>query len=484
VWQPPPTALIHVTTLHLRPATAAVAPTGRLTPLAGLVMVAVLALTGASVAVLGSPTLRERLGRLAREATGGARFTPKLGVITRAELDGAAGDPTGEGRGVVRKRVLFRGNENASGEGEGCRGLRETEPAVSLRLDAPRIVRITLLDASAAALQLRDDQGRVIACSPFIADPAVIVRRLEPGTYHVFPTAPTPDEHIVATLEVAGIEATGDLENGFLPSAAPRSGVIDLGETSERELGGQLRVEVETAPGDRCGGVFGMVPDVRIDTRFPRAVRIDARPSGQSEDLVLRLRRPDGSVACNDARGTNEAHLTLGLPPGSYPVWAGSRMRRLPGEQGLPFRLRVRSIPIGDGRPGADGFIEGGTPSAGTIDLDDPRSVRRLIVPVRPWLDARRLGGGCGGHVAPLRDVVVWTSRPRVVRIRTRSDEDSVLVMRDPAGVTRCDDDSGGRRNALLEALLPPGETSVWVGLTRPERELGRVGLEVEALDR
>jgi hypothetical protein len=485
VWQPPPAAHFHAAPLPLRPVTAASTSARKRLVLAPLIASMSLGLTGVVVAALANPAMRDTVGGALRRATG-TQYVATHGTLTRADLDlAAARAPGPEGHGI-RKRVVFTGTQVTNGEGTGCRGLRDAQPALAIQLDQPRILRIVVVDGDDVRLQVRDAHGNVAACSEFIGEPPSIVRRFEVGTFYIFPTS----GHSVraqarAVIEVEGIDAQGGVDGGLVPAAAPRAGAIDLGATPERELAGRLQAEVAPERSGACAGAFGVTPDLLLDTRVMRAVRIDAVSVGNRTDLVLLLRRPDGSRACDDdSGGSHNPRLSLGLPPGKYPVWVGARHAER-AAQGSAYRVTVTSVPIEGGSLGADGLVEGGVPTLGVMDLDDPRGLRSATGKVQPWLDAATLGSGCSGHVALLRDVAIRTSRPRRVRIRTRAPRmDTTLLTRDAAGFTRCDDDSGGRNDALVEATLPTGETSVWVGLRRPERARGPVTVEVEAVDR
>lgn len=85
-------------------------------------------------------------------------------------------------------------------------------------------------------------------------------------------------------------------------------------------------------------------------------------------------------------------------------------------------------------------------------------------------LNARNLGlpGGCSGHMASNPDVIVnYYPSPSYpwARFFVRSPGDTTLVINDAGGAWRCDDDSGGNLNPMIDIANPPaGQYDVWVG--------------------
>lgn len=99
--------------------------------------------------------------------------------------------------------------------------------------------------------------------------------------------------------------------------------------------------------------------------------------------------------------------------------------------------------------------------------MPDPFSV-----PVRPAGTLRaqdmRLGPGCRGFVAAQPDVIVrFSGAAAFLRFFARSSDDVTLLVHDPSGRLRCNDDMvpGRNTNPMVDVYQPrPGQYDVWVG--------------------
>lgn len=76
---------------------------------------------------------------------------------------------------------------------------------------------------------------------------------------------------------------------------------------------------------------------------------------------------------------------------------------------------------------------------------------------------ASRFGSQCVGSIAQQPDHHINVTSAVNLRLAVESDIDSTLVVMGPAGVF-CDDDSGDRLNARIDARLTPGQYAVYVG--------------------
>lgn len=81
-------------------------------------------------------------------------------------------------------------------------------------------------------------------------------------------------------------------------------------------------------------------------------------------------------------------------------------------------------------------------------------------------IDASRLGNGCVGKISNAPDYqVTYTAGGLPLVFRTRSGEDTTLVINGPNGSWRCDDDSYGDGDAEVRFNNPQsGVYDVWVG--------------------
>jgi hypothetical protein len=233
------------------------------------------------------------------------------------------------------------------------------------------------------------------------------------------------------------------------PTAVPSLGMIDLDATPDpapvraRAIGGAA------APG-ACRGSFAAAPQLVLRTAHPTATRI--APTAESGDLTLAIRLPDGRVLCDDdSGGSLNPLLSVVLPPGDTRVWVG------PYSEGgeLDARLvvharRVDALP-GDGAPTL-GAVEGPGGAAhfeGTLSTVEP---------------ARQENPGCPGFL-PIREQAVIRLRERAaVRIDASGESDLVLLVREPDGSVKCDDDSGPGSAPRIATILMPGEHHVLVG--------------------
>lgn len=93
----------------------------------------------------------------------------------------------------------------------------------------------------------------------------------------------------------------------------------------------------------------------------------------------------------------------------------------------------------------------------------DPHSVPMVA---GGGIDASRLGNGCVGKISNAPDYqVTYTAGGLPLVFRTRSGEDTTLVINAPNGSWRCDDDSYGDGDAEVRFNNPQsGVYDVWVG--------------------
>lgn len=81
-------------------------------------------------------------------------------------------------------------------------------------------------------------------------------------------------------------------------------------------------------------------------------------------------------------------------------------------------------------------------------------------------IDASRLGNGCVGKISSAPDYqVTYSAGSLPLVFRTRSGEDTTLVINGPEGRWRCDDDSYGDGDAEVRFNNPSsGVYDIWVG--------------------
>ena len=113
-----------------------------------------------------------------------------------------------------------------------------------------------------------------------------------------------------------------------------------------------------------------------------------------------------------------------------------------------------------NGRHGlAAGFSP--TPFSVAIQAGGPLSVEGL-----------HLGPGCRGFVDRQPDFVIdWTGRTTQLRFFVRSPADLTLVVQDPGGRVRCNDDAtpGTNLQPMVDVFMAPaGHYAVWIGTHTP----------------
>jgi hypothetical protein len=85
-------------------------------------------------------------------------------------------------------------------------------------------------------------------------------------------------------------------------------------------------------------------------------------------------------------------------------------------------------------------------------------------------VDVSYLGGNCYGFATSSPDFVLyWSGATKHFQLFFFGGGDTTLVVHDPLGNWRCDDDSAGGLNPLIEFSAPPqGEYDIWVASFNP----------------
>ena len=79
----------------------------------------------------------------------------------------------------------------------------------------------------------------------------------------------------------------------------------------------------EGAQNDGCGGFFGDEPEHLLEVGFAMSLKLVVQ---SSEELVLGVQSPDGTLACWDEESLSNLNVSLEqhYQPGLYQVWVGS----------------------------------------------------------------------------------------------------------------------------------------------------------------
>lgn len=134
--------------------------------------------------------------------------------------------------------------------------------------------------------------------------------------------------------------------------------------------------------------------------------------------------------------------------------------------------IGVTSVGVAQTRYRLD--VGGSRSNFGSTELAGaPDEPHRVDIVAGGNLDVRsmRLGAQCRGSATATPDYIVRYGEPAEhLRFQVRAGSDTTLVVHTPDGAWRCDDDSGGQTNPMLEIDDPAaGQYDVWVGSYRAE---------------
>lgn len=131
----------------------------------------------------------------------------------------------------------------------------------------------------------------------------------------------------------------------------------------------------------------------------------------------------------------------------------------------------------GGATPGTGLVLAGSSAIAGIHPLRAGGTPDPFSIAVRPVGALRaqdlRLGPGCRGFVTAQPDLIVrFSGATGLLRFFARSTEDVTLLVHDPSGRLRCNDDvlPGRSTNPMVDVYQPrPGQYDVWVGTRAPD---------------
>lgn len=266
-------------------------------------------------------------------------------------------------------------------------------------------------------------------------------------------TAPVAD-----TTGAAARYGTAQLQPGFQPDPTNMEG----------QSGGQM--DIRTTFSQCRGWIASDRPDHIITLTQPfNYLRVEG---SSADDTTLVVQGPPGTLCDDDTAGNRNPRLEGTWPAGTYKVWVGSynqgrfsryqlqiTERRSQGTVAAtpttaPTPLEPTGSTGADGRYGNFTIAPGFTPQP-TIGVGQSGG----------QLDIRTTSPNCRGWIAQDRPdhVITLTTPFSYLRFDGVSTDDTTLVIRSSDGL-RCDDDSGGNRNARLEGSFQAGRYEVWIG--------------------
>lgn len=253
-------------------------------------------------------------------------------------------------------------------------------------------------------------------------------------------------------LAIAGqvlCESSSGCSGGLDASAAPSVGLVDLDATPDpAEL--QLTTSGSSSAPIDCRGYVPDAPQVVLRTAYPTAIRV--APVASSGDLVAVVQLPDGSVRCDDdGGGSLNPLIATVIPPGDTRVWIGTYSE----DESIDFRFVIhaeRDPSLADPRP--------------AMVLDGPGPEARVALPgeARAVEPASQYDPACRGFVPVAPALTLRLARSAAVHLEARGSEDLVLLVREPDGHVKCDDDSGPGNAPRVATVLVAGEHQVFVG--------------------
>lgn len=355
-------------------------------------------------------------------------------------------------------RGVTTGERSATGHGGDCRGYLPAAPHVVLRNTVDGIVSLDVADSNVDLVMAVhradgswqcDDDGGQGTLPRLQIQLGAGEHRVYVGTYSQNNTAAfslrTGWQPVDAPIAPEGIapDATPSLADVALTPSQGGSQLWDgtsMGGVSARDLS------------PRCRGAIPVVPHLRIRATGGEPVRITTNDG--TTDLTMVVRTPSGEYLCDDdsGDGLNPAIITV-LEAGSTAVWVGV----FRADDSAEFILEL------DSETG-DGLFPGVPAALGEVNLDLTPAPEPHAGELRAELDVRTVSPGCRGWVGHGPDLNLVTTIARRVSVTAEGPADLTLVVRDPNGQLRCDDDSGGGQTPRVTATLTPGISEVWVG--------------------
>lgn len=331
----------------------------------------------------------------------------------------------------------------------GCQGYVPTRPLVVLHTAEPTRVHLWTESNADLVLFLSAESGLVF-CDDDSGDRTnpMLVVDLPAGNHRVWVGTYSEGERARFDLRIDARNIDG---SGLSVDATPTVGALAMdGESHFVTRGEALGTIGATRARAGCPGNVPAAPQVTLDLDEAGRATIIARAT---RDLVLLMRRPDGSFVCDDdGAGSLDPMLEGDLSPGRHAIWVGTYA----AGASSPFELTIDVAPIRE--PDANA-----APRLGRWDLDaesllsfSERVVGRTAVSsTHP--ECRTLYG------SRQADVELTLDHARTVTLSLTSDSWLGLLVEHPDGTQSCDPslDNGPQR-------WDAGVHQVWIAAPEP----------------
>ncbi|MBX3276152.1 MAG: hypothetical protein KF729_38220 [Sandaracinaceae bacterium] len=330
--------------------------------------------------------------------------------------------------------------------GNSCPGYASAQPFVTLRTaSGTRRARLFTQSSADLVLYVRTADGRVV-CDDDSGEglnPQLFVD-LGPGDHAVWVGTYSSGARADFVLHVDG---RGPGESRLATDAEAELPPIRIGGVDRHVRDGSARGDVLAALGQTsCRGYVPSAPSVDLLVDAPGFARIVARGP---TDLVLLVRRPDGTFACDDdGAGDYDPLVAEALVPGRYRVWVGTYAANARGD----FQLSVEV----DAAPRVD---PSAPPRLGRWDLDTETllSFSERVSGATPISathpECRELFGGS------VPDLELDLSEARTVTLTLTSAAPLGVLVEHPDGTHTCE-----RSRATRAHAWAAGAHRVWVG--------------------
>lgn len=341
------------------------------------------------------------------------------------------------------------GTHDANAIGEGCAGYLPDAPLVVLRVTEPTTVRLWTESNADLVMLVRSENGEVRCDDDSGLDyNPEISTQLGPGDHRVWVGTFSEDERVRFSLHVEGGIDLDDPGLDF--EGAPQ--LITLHPEQNhwgRTLSGRTIGDIPGArarPG--CAGHVPVQRHVALELDEPRQVRLVARAE---VDLVLVLRRPDGSFLCDDdGAGDFDPQVTDLLQPGVHSIWVGTYQVNHASD----FELTVEATEVGVSQHDSE------PPRLGRWNLtDEPllsfSAVAEPAAPLATTQPGCRDAWSNGG-----RDLELVLDEPRAVSLDLTGNGAARLLVEHPDGTQTCTSPAG-----LPPTHLEAGMHRVWVAV-------------------
>jgi len=344
--------------------------------------------------------------------------------------------------------LAITGEHRVSDFASGCHGYVESQPVVTVRNLAAREVRVWTEGSTDFVLLVHSEDGRVY-CDDDSGEGmnARLTLDLPAGDHNVWVGTFGNGAHANATLHVDGQTLDGA---GLHLDGEPSLQTVRVAGVDRHVIDGPTSGDVPARLAQEgCLGFVPRQPQVDLDVRALGEAQIVARAE---EDLVLLVRRPDGTFICDDdGAGNLDPRLVENLQLGHYQVWVGTYAQGRTPSFHLSVDVDGPPAPHHEG-PRLGRWDLG---SEGVLSFTEQVSGRTPISTTHP--ECRNLFG------TETPDLELALAQDRTVTFSLTSSQPLGMLIEHPDGTQTCDNTMSAQ-----PMTLSAGSHRVWVGAPTP----------------